>query len=375
MNNKINFVDLEKQRLKLDGAIEKAVTTVLEHGKFIQGPEVREFEEEAKKFCEVSNVVSCANGTDALSLALMANNISQNDIVFVPSFTFTSTAEVVCLAGANPYFIDVKEDTFNIDPDVLLENIKELEKKGDAAKAVIAVDLFGLPADYDRLEEICKEYGLLLIVDAAQSFGSIYKERKTGTLGDITTTSFFPAKPLGCYGDGGAILTKDSEIADKIRRLSVHGKGNDKYDNIYIGMNSRLDTIQAAILLEKIKIYDGEIKKRNDVAEIYNQGLSNVASIPVVPDGLTSVWAQYTLKFEEEHREVVLNELKEKDIPVAVYYPKPLHKQTAYQSFDKSKKGLAVSEKLSRSCLSLPMHPYLSNEEQQLIIDTIKNIS
>jgi len=373
-NINVNFVDLSRQRLSLDGAIEKAISNVLEHGKYIQGPEVSQFEEDVKAFCNVSDVVACANGTDALSLALMAYNIKQDDVVFVPSFTFTSTAEVVCLAGAAPYFIDVKDDTYNIDIEDLIENIKEVERKGLNAKAVIAVDLFGLPADYDHLENICKEYGLLLIVDAAQSFGSIYKERKTGALGDITTTSFFPAKPLGCYGDGGAILTNDSVIADKLRSLRVHGKGTDKYDNIHIGMNSRLDTIQAAILIEKLKIYAGEITSRNRIASKYSSALCDDVVIPFVPKGLTSVWAQYTIQLEEIQRETVISSLKEKEIPSAVYYPKPLHLQTAYQSFLSSVNGMEVSEKLSKICLSIPIHPYLTDEEQEFVIDVIKSV-
>jgi len=373
-NINVNFVDLSRQRSRLDGAIEKAISTVLEQGKYIQGPEVVQFEENVKVFCDVSNVVACANGTDALSLVLMANDIKQGDIVFVPSFTFTSTAEVVCLAGAAPYFIDVTEDTYNIDVDDLVENIKEAEKKGLNAKAVIVVDLFGLPADYDRLESICKEYGLLLIVDAAQSFGSIYKERKTGALGDITTTSFFPAKPLGCYGDGGAILTNDDDVADKLRSLRVHGKGTDKYDNIHIGMNSRLDTIQAAILIEKLKIYADEVINRNRIATTYSAALCDDYVTPVVPEGLTSVWAQYTIQTEENKREAVISNLKEKGIPSAVYYPKPLHLQTAYQSFQSSVNGMLVSEKLSKRCLSLPMHPYLTEEEQGFVIESLINI-
>lgn len=373
-NINVNFVDLSRQRSRLDGAIESAISTVLEHGKYIQGPEVGQLEQDIKEFCNVSNVVACANGTDAISLVLMANNIKQGDVVFVPSFTFTSTAEVVCLAGAVPYFIDVKEDTYNIDVDDLIKNIKEAESKDLNARAVIVVDLFGLPADYDRLESICKEYGLLLIVDAAQSFGSDYKKRKTGALGDITTTSFFPAKPLGCYGDGGAILTNNDDVAEKLRSLRVHGKGTDKYDNIHIGMNSRLDTIQAAILIEKLKIYADEIINRNRIANIYSSALCDDFVTPVVPEGLTSVWAQYTIQMEEKRRDAAISSLKEKGIPSAVYYPKPLHLQTAYQSFPSSINGMHVSEKLPKKCLSLPMHPYLTGEEQESVIETIKSI-
>ena len=317
--------------------------------------------------------LTCSNGTDAISLVLMALDVGPGDAVICPSFTFASTAEVVALRGATPVFVDVLEDTFNIDPESLKQAIQVAKDEGLNTKAVISVDLFGLPADYNMLEAICCDNGLKLICDAAQGFGGVYHDRPVGTLGYATTTSFFPAKPLGCYGDGGAVFTASEELMDVMKSLRVHGKGTDKYDNARIGLNARLDTMQAAILLEKLAIFPREIEARNKVADRYKEQLSDLNSVvvPHVPEGLTSVWAQYTLRLPAERRDEISATLKDHGVPSVVYYPKPLHEQTAYKDFPTAGK-LDQSSRLSKSVLSLPMHPYLDEVEQDTICAAVR---
>lgn len=368
----IQFVDLAAQRARLGAKLDAAIAKVLDAGQFIMGPEVIQFEKAAAAFCGAKHTISCANGTDALLLALMALGIKDGDAVFVPAFTFAATAEVVPFLRGTPVFVDVDEDTFNMDPESLKRAIGEAKDRGLRPACVIPVDLFGLSADYDALIAIARENGMKVIGDTAQGFGATYKGRRTGSLCDITTTSFFPAKPLGCYGDGGALFTDDDEIAALLDSLRVHGKGTHKYANVRIGMNSRLDTLQAAILNEKLAIYQDEIDKRQEVAKRYNAALSNRFATPVIPDGYTSVWAQYTLKTaNEEERTALQARAKAAGVPTAIYYPIPLNQQEAFKSYPVDPEGLAVSEDLSKRVISLPMHPYLTADVQQRIVEAV----
>ena len=365
----IAFIDLQAQRRRLGARIDEAVLRVVNHGGYVMGPEVKQIEADLAAFCGAREVISCSNGTDALTLVLRARGVGPGDAVLCPSFTFAATAEVVALAGATPVFVDIDADTFNMNAEGMKAGVTEAKRAGLNPVAVIPVDLFGLPADYDALLSMAEELGLWVLSDAAQSFGGVYKGRKVGTMGVATTTSFFPAKPLGCYGDGGAIFTDDSELAAVIRSLRVHGQGADKYDNVRIGINGRLDTIQAAVLIEKLKIFPDEIEARDRVARRYNDGLSDVAGVPRTPDGLTSTWAQYTLRLA--NRDAVAALLKDRGVPTAIYYPKPLHQQTAYRDFPVAGNGLPVSERLAGEVLSLPMHPYLEPDLQDRIIETV----
>jgi dTDP-4-amino-4,6-dideoxygalactose transaminase len=368
----IPFIDLQKQKKHLGERIEHAIQSVLMHGGFIMGPEITELENKLSNFCGAKHSITCSSGTDALALILMAKGIGKGDAVFVPSFTFAATAEVVVWLGATPIFVDVLPDTYNINANSLEQGIACAKNLNLAPKVVISVDLFGNPADYDEIEFICKKYSLWLLSDAAQSFGAVYKNRKVGTIGLATATSFFPAKPLGCYGDGGAIFTDNDELAQIIRSLRVHGQGENKYDNVRIGMNGRLDTIQAAILLEKLAIFKDEIIARQKIAENYNKAFQNHIKIPLINKGSYSVWAQYSVLLNNpESREEIINKLKLQNIPSVVYYPKPLHKQSAFSQYPiAEKQGLPVAEDLAKRILSLPMHPYLEEEQQRYIIET-----
>jgi dTDP-4-amino-4,6-dideoxygalactose transaminase len=366
----IPFVDLKSQRQRLGRGIDEAIMRVVDHGGYILGPEVRELERELALFCGAREVVTCANGTDALGLVLMAKGVGPGDAILCPAFTFAATAEVVVWLGATPVFVDVLSDSFNMDPVSLELGIAKAKQSGLNPVGVITVDLFGQPADYDALEAICEAQRLWILADAAQSFGATYKGRKVGTFGSATSTSFFPSKPLGCYGDGGAIFTDDGDLAQIIRSLRVHGQGTDKYDNVRIGINGRLDTIQAAVLLEKLKIFPDEIAARERVAERYSTALGDVP-VPAVIDGCTSVWAQYTIRVGEG-RDELATALKNAGVPTAIYYPRPLHQQTAYKQYPVAGNGLPVSEQLAREVLSLPMHAYLTEDAQDRIIETIR---
>jgi dTDP-4-amino-4,6-dideoxygalactose transaminase len=365
----IEFVDLGAQRRRLGRQIDEAILRVVDHGKYIMGPEVGALEKELAAFCGAKHVLTCANGTDALGLALMAKGLEPGQAVLVPSFTFAATAEVVAWFAAVPVFVDVLEDTFNMDPASLEAGIAAAKRLGVDPVGVIPVDLFGLPAAYDDILEIAAAHRMWVICDAAQSFGAAYKDRKIGTIGDLTTTSFFPAKPLGCYGDGGAVFLDDDETIAVLRSLRVHGQGTDKYDNVRIGMNARLDTVQAAVLIEKLRIFAEEIEARQKVADRYSAALRDLVQVPEIPDGLTSVWAQYTVRLPAgRDRDKVAAELKSLGVPTAVYYVKPLHRQTAYRDYPVAGNGLPVSERLSDEVLSLPMHPYLEKPVQDRII-------
>jgi dTDP-4-amino-4,6-dideoxygalactose transaminase len=368
----IRFIDLAAQQEQIKAKIEAAIARVLAHGAYVMGPEVAQFEKDLSAFCGAKHSIGCANGTDALTLCLLARGVRPGMAVFCPSFTFAATAGAIALRGATPYFVDIHEDTFNLDPASLKLAIAQARKDGLQLAGVIAVDLFGQPADYSAIEPIVAEAGMWLLCDAAQGFGGTHRGRKIGTIGEMTTTSFFPAKPLGCYGDGGAVFVEDDETAAVIRSLIVHGQGTDKYDNVRVGMTGRLDTLQAAVLIEKLAIFSGEIDARNRVAKAYNDGLRDVAIVPEVLDGCVSTWAQYTLRAPGKERGAVLAYLKDKGVPTAVYYPKPLHRQTAYKHFPVAGNGLPVSDRVAAEVFSLPMHPYLQPDDQAYIIETVR---
>lgn len=373
----MQFIDLKTQLNRIRPQVDLAIKKVLDHGIFIMGPEVQEFEKQLAQFCGVKHAISCANGTDALGLGLMAKNISAGDAVFVPSFTFAATAEVVSWVGATPVFIDSLEDTYNMDPKSLEQGINCAKKLGLIPKGIIPVDLFGQPADYDAIQTIADEHDLWIMADGAQSFGASYKGRKVGNIGDMATTSFFPAKPLGCYGDGGAIFTNDDDLASIIKSLRVHGQGADKYDNVRIGMNGRLDTIQAAILLEKLKIFPDELIARQKTADAYNDGLKNTVKVPHVIDEATSAWAQYTVRLPEHvDRTKLMADLKDAGIPTMIYYIKPLHLQTAYKHYPTATGGaLPVCEALTNEVLSLPMSGYVEDEDIEKVVKFFRNLN
>lgn len=361
----MELVGLNQQYKFLEEKIDRRIKSVLDHGQYIMGPEVYEFEELLADYVGVKHCVSCANGTDALQLSLMALDIKEGDAVFCPAFTFFATAEAIAIFGATPVFVDSDPLTFNVCPVDLEKKIKTVIDEGKVApKAILAVDLFGLPADYDRLKEIAKNYRLLLLEDAAQGMGGEIYGRRAGSFGDLATTSFFPTKPLGCYGDGGAVFTDNDEYASLVRSLRAHGKGSSKYDNLRVGMNSRLDTIQAAILLEKLDIFSIELEHRNNVAKKYNDIFDSIFECPYIPKGYKSSYAQYTIKTEK--RLELIKFFEKKGIPSAVYYDKPAHQQLAFARLDDDR-CLPIAEKLSTIVLSIPMHSYISDEDIRLV--------
>lgn len=369
----MEFIDLKSQYRNNKENIDKRILNVLEHGKFIMGPEVKELEERLAQYVGVEHCLGVANGTDALQLALMSLEIGPGDYVLTTTFSFFATAEVISLVGAVPVFVDICPDTYNISPDSLKQAITELKKIGVTPKALITVDLFGLPADYPVIEAIAKENQIAIIEDAAQGFGGELNGRKACSFGDVATTSFFPAKPLGCYGDGGAIFTNNSDIAQRINSLRVHGKGLDKYDNVRIGMNSRLDTIQAAVLLEKLALFDQEVQNKRVLAETYSESLSDRFITPAVPMNFKSSWAQYCLLPRHGDREDYMSALKESGIPSAIYYGKALHKQTAYQDI-KQIVDLSEAEKVAQRIFSLPMHAYVTKQQIEKVISVLNGV-
>jgi dTDP-4-amino-4,6-dideoxygalactose transaminase len=366
------FIDLAAQQKLIRPQLDLAISRVLDHGQYIMGPEVKEFEDQLRKFSGASHALTCANGTDALTLILMAWGIGPGEAVFIPSFTYVATAEAPAQLGATPFFVDVCEDTFNIDPQSFKQAIIDSRELGLKPAVVIAVDLFGQPADVDAITDIAHAESIKVLVDGAQSFGATSNGRRVGSMGDATTTSFFPAKPLGCYGDGGAVFTNSDEHAEIINSIRLHGKGSQKYDNVRIGLNSRLDTIQAAILIEKLKIFSEEVEKRANVAAVYDRLLSEFIPTPHLRDGATSVWAQYTLKCSS--RNLLKEGLGTKGIPSVIYYPIPLHQQIGYRHYPVVSSGAGNSELLAQNVLSLPMHPYLLPDEQGEIAKVIKDI-
>jgi len=397
----MNFIDLAAQQKRIRSELEKNISKVLDHGSYILGPEVKELESKLAEYVGVKYAIACASGTDALLMALMAHSVGPGDAVFTTPFTFIATAEVIALLGATPVFVDIDPQTFNIDPKKLALAIQAVktndpslhplpiskkktsspltgegwgEGEGLRPRGVIPVDLFGLPADYDAIQSIAKKNGLFVIEDAAQSFGAEYKGKKACSLADIACTSFFPAKPLGCYGDGGMCFTDDDQLAQTINSIKVHGKGSDKYDNIRIGINGRLDTIQAAILLAKFSLFPEEIELRQTVAQRYTSLLTPHAPLltPHIPKGYTSAWAQYSVLAKDcDHRTALQKRLQENKIPTAIYYPKPLHLQTAFAFLGYAPGAFSVSEDAANRIFSLPMHPYLGLESQQIIASNL----
>ena len=366
----IPFIDLQAQRCRLGEPLNKAIAAAVEGGAWIMGPQVATFEAQLAEFAGVKHAIACANGTDALLIVLMAWNIGPGDAVFVPTFTFAATGEIVALAGASPVFVDVLEDTYNMDPASLEAAIALVKREGKLKpRAIIPVDLFGQPADYRALEPIARREGLKMLCDTAQAFGARYHGKVTGSIGDAAATSFFPAKPLGCYGDGGASFTNDDGLADLLKSIRNHGAGADRYENVRIGMNSRLDTIQAAILIEKLKIFPEEIELREKVARRYNAGLgkSNRIRVPTVIAGAQSTWAQYTIQVPD--RAKLQDDLKEKGIPTAVYYPIPMSAQKGYAQYPSA--PVPVAEKIGKTVVSLPMHPYLDEATQDRIVEAV----
>ncbi len=369
----IPFVDLATQRNRVRARVEEGWRKVLDHGIYIMGPEVRELEAQLAAYCGVAEVITCSNGTDALWLPMLALGVGPGDAVFLPSWTFTATAEAVCLTGASTVFVDVDPAFFNLDPGSLEAAIGAVRNDGCLTpKAVIPVDLFGMVADYEAINAIARDNGLAVVADAAQSFGASHGNRRVGGLADVTATSFFPAKPLGCWGDGGAIFTDDPETAEVIRSIRVHGRGKDKYDNVRVGTNARLDTLQAVVLLAKLEIFEEEMQLRAEAAARYAEGLEGLVTPPQVPPGTTPAWAYYTVRSARR------NHLKEGlgalGIPTQIYYPWPLHLQPPYGDYPADPRGLPVTERLAGEVLSLPMHPYLDPPTQNRICAAVRDV-
>ena len=371
----MEFRDLKKQYQVLKPEIDAAIGQVLEESAYIGGKPVAQLEAELAEYVGVKHCIACANGTDALTLALMAWGIGEGDAVFVPDFTFFSSAETVAYEGATPVFTDILEDTFNMDPDSLERAVQAVLAEGKLKpRVIVAVDLFGLPADYERIREIADRYGMYILEDAAQGFGGSLRGRRAGSFGDIATTSFFPAKPLGCYGDGGAVFTDNDEWAELIRSLRIHGKGTDKYDNVRIGMNSRLDTIQAAVLRVKLKAFrEYELKDTDRIAARYEEELSDCVKVPKIPEGYGSGWAQYSILLKDgEERGAVQEYLKEHGVPTNIYYPRGMHQQTAFAGCRLYGETFPVTSGACQRVLALPLSPYLTEEDQAKVIRLIR---
>ena len=376
--DEINFIDLIAQQQKIRPQIDAAIKKVLDHGQFIMGAEIFELEDRLARYVGVKHCVSTSSGTDALLMALMALGVGVGDAIFTTPFTFVSTTEVISLLGATPVFVDIDPQTFNIDPQKLEAAIKDIELRSSVTKpltpcGIIPVDLFGLPADYDSINALATEYNLFVLEDAAQSFGGVYKGRRTGSLAEIAATSFFPAKPLGCYGDGGAIFTDNDDLADILSSIRMHGMGKDRYENVRTGVNGRMDTIQAAVLLQKFEIFPNELLERQRVAARYSSLLSEVPSIvpPYVPTDYRSAWAQYPVLLD--NRESLQQIMSQKKIPVRVYYSKPLHLQSAYSALGYHYGDLPFSENISERILCLPMHPYLTDAEIEYVVSALRS--
>lgn len=370
----MQFRDLKRQYEALKHQIDSAISDVITSSSFISGSQVTELECQLADYVGRKHCITCGNGTDALSMALMAWGIKEGDAVFVPDFTFFATGEVVSFEGATPVFVDVDKDTFNMDPEKLEEAVREVVNEGRLTpRLVIPVDLFGLPADYEKIQAVAEKYGMKILEDGAQGFGGRIREKKVCSFGEISATSFFPAKPLGCYGDGGAVFTDSDETAAYLESIRVHGKGSYKYENVRIGWNSRLDTIQAAVMLPKFQAFqEYELEWVNEAAARYTQELKDIVKTPVIPEHFYSSWAQYTIQLENrEERDRLQGFLKEKGIPTMVYYPIPMHCQRAFEGL-KLYQECPVTERLCQTVLSLPMHPYLEREEQEQITAAVK---
>ena len=371
----MQFIDLKKQQKRIRKNIDLRVKKVLDKGRYIMGEEVFELEEKLANFVGVKNCISCSSGTDALLIPLMAKGIGPGDAVITSPFTYIATAEVISLLGATPVFVDIYESTFNINPSLIEGAINFSIKNHLRPRAIIPVDLFGLPARYRLVNEISKKFGLFVIEDAAQSFGSTIKSSKAGSFGDVASTSFFPAKPLGCYGDGGAIFTDDDDLALKMKSIRVHGSGNDKYSNIRLGINGRLDTIQAAILLEKLSIFEKELKSRNRVAKYYSKNINENFRKPYVPINYESSWAQFSLLAKNNHHKMkIMKRLSKDGIPTMIYYKTPLHLQKCFKKLKYKLGSFPVAEKVSELIFSIPMHPYLKKKDQNFIIESLNHL-
>jgi UDP-2-acetamido-2-deoxy-ribo-hexuluronate aminotransferase len=370
VSKRVDFIDLKAQQKAIYPTLMERIQRVLKQGQYIMGPEVQELEERLAGYVGVKHAIACSSGTDALLMALMAYGVGPGDAIFTTPFTFIATAEVIQLLGATPVFVDIDPKTLNLNPEALAKAVKCLVKDPRTAplipKGIIAVDLFGQPADYDRINVIAQEHGLLVLEDAAQSFGATYKGKRAGALAEVAATSFFPAKPLGCYGDGGAVFTDNEELAAVLRSIRVHGQGTHKYENVRLGINGRLDTLQAAILLAKLEVFHQEILARQEVARRYSEALKDVVEVPYVGPDCTSVWAQYSVLSDD--RQALQEELKEKGIPTAIYYPLPLHLQGAFAHLGYQPGAFPHSEGVAARIFSLPMHPYLGAAEQNQII-------
>jgi dTDP-4-amino-4,6-dideoxygalactose transaminase len=365
----VAFIDLQAQRARISARMDAAIARVLAHGGFIMGPEVAEVERELARRCGAKHVITCSSGTTALVMALMARDVGRGDAVFVPSFTFTATAEAPAILGATPVFVDIQPDTFNLDAASLERAIAVAKQTGLRPACVVPVDLFGQPADYDAIKTVADRHGLWVLGDAAQSFGAHYKGKALGTCADITTTSFYPSKPLGCYGDGGAIFTDDDDAAKRLRQVRVHGQSHDRNDNVRVGLTGRFDSIQAAVLLEKLTIFDAECVAREAVAARYTIGLKDIVTTPVIGAGCTSVWGQYTIA--SPRRDRIAATLQAQNIPTHLFYPKPIHTQPPYRGFPVATGGLPVTERLAQEAISLPMHPYLTPEAQDRVVAAV----
>jgi len=371
----MQFIDLKKQQSIIREGLDQRIADVLGHGKYIMGPEVNELEELLANFVGVKHCISCSSGTDALLIPLMARGIGPGDAVITTSFTYIATAEVIRLVGATPVFIDINPKTFNLNPELISSAVEFSKSKNLTPKAIIPVDLFGLPADYEQIELVASKYDLFIIEDAAQGFGSSINGKRAGSFGYVGATSFFPAKPLGCYGDGGAIFTDVDELAQKMISIRIHGSGTDRYDNVRLGINGRLDTLQAAILLEKMVIFQEEIFKRNEIAKYYTSNLFEHFITPVTPDGYISSWAQYSLLAKSlTERDIIIENLKLNNIPIMIYYKTPLHLQKIFSDLGYKKGDFPVSEECSGKIFSIPMHAYLDQSQQDAIIEALKSI-
>jgi len=368
----LQFIDLAAQQTPIREKIEARIKTVLNHGRYIMGPEVYEFEEKLAEYVGIKHCISCSSGTDALLIPLMARGIGPGDAVMTTPFTYIATAEVISLLGATPVFCDICPDTFNIDPDGLQNAYEDALSKNLTPRAIIPVNLFGLPACYSLIDEFARKHDLFILEDAAQGFGGSIRRQKGGSFGHAAATSFFPAKPLGCYGDGGAIFTNDDGLVEAMKSIRVHGAGTDKYDNIRLGINGRLDTLQAAILLEKLAIFDIELEKRNQAAAYYTDNLHDSFTAPFVPEDYISSWAQYSiLAGTKEHRDEIIKKLKEQNIPAMIYYRIPLHLQKVFENLDYANGAFPVSEDTAKRIFSIPMHPYINWENQDKILSIL----
>ena len=369
----VPFIDLKAQYQRIESEVNVGIQRVLEHGKYIMGPEIHEFESKLAEFCGAKHAITCSNGTDALSLGLMAYDVGPGDAIFTTPFTFFATAEVIALTGATPVFVDIDARTFNICPEKLSERVAEVASRGELnLKGIIPVNLFGLAPDFDAINEVASKYDMFVLEDTAQGFGGLYKGKVSGSLGDVSATSFFPAKPLGCYGDGGAVFTSDDEIAEKIKSIRVHGQGVDKYDNVRIGLNARFDTMQAAIMLPKLRIFPEEIELRQKVAQNYSDALEGLVETPYVPQDYKSVWAQYSVLSDD--RDAIQKALGDAGIPSVIYYRIPCHLSKAFEHLGYTEGDMPVSEDVSRRIFSLPMHPYVEGNFAAKVAEVIKNI-